>query len=53
MEEEDEDDNNEDQEDRIVNGYADHRKPWSADLYNEGIGSIVCGAAIINPRFVV
>ena len=51
--EEEEDDNNEDQEDRIVNGYGDHQKPWSADLYNEDKEVIVCGAAIINPRFVV
>ena len=41
------------EDDRIVNGYHDRHKPWSAELYDKWNKLLICGSAIINSRFVV
>ena len=49
----DEVENDEEEDDRVVNGYVDSHQPWTAELYDKGQDMLTCGSAIINPRFVV
>ena len=43
----------ENKHDRVVNGFFDNNKPWSAQLYHGPTKTLMCGGAIINTRYVV
>ena len=41
------------EDNKVVNGFFDKHRPWSAQLYHEPTKTLICGGAIINTRYVV